>query len=807
MERLSQQLVPIKKPKLNFRCKVDLYTNLFPIEFTRQMHIYQYPYTIEPEVAVENSQIRRRIFMRLRNKLREIYGETIQTGDVMYALKKVDEVKSFEVKVGFKSDMVPYKVDILKCTQEVAFTAGDTALPTNLEKQVIEIIINSVLHNNPNLDFYRNLFVDKTKKKDLSYGNIRLNFFPGFTCSLIKTELGNFVNVTLKNKIISTQTILEFMIENGYKKGESQNKKVAETLQSLLIDRSFKTNYSRRNYKIEDVLFDKNPSNTSINYEGNTLSLVNYYKQSHNIDIKDKTQPLLVVTREGSQNEIITLYFLPEICYLCGLDDAAISNRQFMQSLANLTKLDPDTRVKAINEFLNLINSTSKKKVVDKNNNLIATLPSPKEKMEEFGLKIDLPKDNFHGVYLTPSQTSKNISKPFFPVESAVALTNWAMAYQANNYDEAGLLLELMQESAQSLKMTVNEPTWIEIGKPKANAKDYINEINKNQPSKFQFVMVLMGHESIYHEIKKDSLSKNGYVTQMVKSFWLRKVNQGRGGNEKRKAMSIATKLLFQINSKLGGFSYILRLPQEVTSKNLMLIGIDSSHISGKRTGVAMNATINNTFTKFYSNEEVILEANKDTLVFNIAKFVQKAIAEYKKANKRLPGGVVIYRQGVSLQQKEYLIEEVQKIDAFLCGNDDTHTLSTSPIKYYYILVNTKTNYKIFEKSKKGYNNPKEGLLVFEGVSNPDFFEFFIQPQKVTGGSATPTCYHVAYGNLDIPQIIPQLTLDLCFLYANWQGAVRVPNVAKNAEKLSKITAKSTKAPLHPNLVIGQAYL
>jgi hypothetical protein len=106
------------------------------------------------------------------------------------------------------------------------------------------------------------------------------------------------------------------------------------------------------------------------------------------------------------------------------------------------------------------------------------------------------------------------------------------------------------------------------------------------------------------------------------------------------------------------------------------------------------------------------------------------------------------------------------------------------------------------------YNNPEPGLLILDGVTNRNYFEFFIQPQEVTGGSATPTCFHVAYGNLNLQELIPKLTYDLWYLYNNRQeGAVRVPHVLKSAEKLSKMTAKVTRQQLNKNLKVGQSYL
>ena len=111
-----------------------------------------------------------------------------------------------------------------------------------------------------------------------------------------------------------------------------------------------------------------------------------------------------------------------------------------------------------------------------------------------------------------------------------------------------------------------------------------------------------------------------------------------------------------------------------------------------------------------------------------------EAINQYKKLNENLPKGIIIYRQGVSLQEKEFLKSEVYDIEEVRKQNN---------LLYYYILVNTKTTFKFFEKDKNQFYNPREGLLVIDGVTNRKFFEFYIQPQLVTQGCATPTCFHL----------------------------------------------------------------
>ena len=243
--------------------------------------------------------------------------------------------------------------------------------------------------------------------------------------------------------------------------------------------------------------------------------------------------------------------------------------------------------------------------------------------------------------------------------------------------------------------------------------------------------------------------------------------------------MSVCSKILLQINAKLGGCSYQIKNINK-DKKSLMVIGIDSSYIKKKGRGIAMVATIDDSFNNFYNKEEIINEddeKNIKKLEFCVKSFIEEAIEIYKSKNSIEPQGIIIYRQGVSLKENEYLELEIDQIDEF-CNIKD--------IDYYYILVNTKTTFKFFEVKEKRrnrnkvdifYNNPKPGLLIIDGVTNKRYFEFYIQPQEVTGGSATPTCFHVAYGNLDFAEKIPKFTYDLCYIYSNWQGAVRVPNV------------------------------
>ena len=777
---LTKAKLPYLKPE-----EKEIYVNLFKINIKKPLKLFQYPYAVAPEIDASDLRIRNKLFKYAstgekenRKKVKDFYGECFVFGDSLYAMKEIKDTLTFKSRL-YLDGLTEYTIKIQPKANERTINQNDLEKDP-LTKQFIEILIRDILRANPNLDFYRGLFVIKNQKKQLdSEKNGSVFFYPGYTTSFMETESGNYLNVTLKNKILSKDTVLEYMDYYGYKTQNEKNK-----LKDDLIGKSFKVTYAKKNFVIDDILFDRNPNIQDFMYDGKKVVLKDYYEKKYKIKIKNLNQPLLVVKKVDSTQKEINLYFVPELCNLAGLDDEFIKDRDFMKQLANFTKLTPKDRITKTNEFLKLLVNNEKKK---------PDQLSAKEKSELYGIEVTAL-DQHHKAYnikdtiLEGAGHSKiALNKPF-KVISKKDMTKWICLYRKSNYNDADYLFKSLSKASQGYGLVISEPEWVEMG-DRDDAQAWVNTaddyMNGNQ---YKFALFLLDkNDRIYRTIKIHSLCRQGYVSQVVKVSSL-----------KKNALSVCSKILLQINAKLSGVSYIAKFDNDVKDRKLMIIGVDSSHIKGKRTGVAMVATINPSFTNFYNKEHIIEEKTKEQFVFSISSFIEEAIAKYNEFNKHLPGGIIIYRQGVSFQQKEFLEKEVQNIQK-VCDKNK--------ILYEYILVNTKTTYKFFEYQKGGYVNPEGGLLVLNGVTNRNLFEFYIQPQKVTGGSATPSCFTVAYGNLNFPEIIPKLTFDLCHLYSNWQGPVRVPHVLKSAEKLSKMTAKYTCEELNASLSTGQAYL
>ena len=793
----------IKRDKLPYLKpgEKEIYVNLFKIKINKPLKLFQYPYSVSPEIDAADLRIRNKLFKyagigtkKDRKRLKDFYGECFISGDSLYGMNEVKESKTFNCKLYLDGE-TEYTITIQPKANQRTINQNDLEKDP-LTKQFIEILIQDILRANPNLDFYRGLFVLKNQKKVIdSKNNGSVNFYPGYTTSFMETESGNYLNVTLKNKILSTDTVLDFMEYYEYKKKKNQAQ-----IKKKLIGRSFKVSYAKKNYIIDDISFDRDPKSHNFMHDGKTKTLEEYYKEKYKINIKDLTQPLIVVKKKDAQGKDFDLYFVPEMCYLAGLDDEFLKDREFMKNLANYTKLDPKFRITKTNEFLKLLVET-KNKEIKRDGKVIKELSS-KEKSELYGIEISAL-DQLHKAYnmketelLAGKKKAITAKDKIFDVISKKDMSHWICLYRKSNYNDAEKLYNTLDKASQGYDLSIAEPEWVEMGDNDneeewaQTANDYMKKISEKDKNvkKYSFALFLLDrNDRIYSTLKYYSLCEHGYISQVVKASSLHK-----------NALSVCSKILLQINAKLSGVSYIAKFDKNIKDRNLMIIGVDSSHIRGKRTGVAMVATINPSFTNFYNKEQIILEEKKESFLISISSFIEEAIQKYNEINKTYPKGIIIYRQGVSFQQKEFLKNEVINIQK-VCDKNK--------LLYEYILVNTKTTYKFFEKDKGGYKNPDGGLLVLSGVTNRDLFEFYIQPQQVTGGSATPSCFTVAYGNMDFPEIIPKLTFDFCHLYSNWQGTVRVPHVLKLAEKLSKMTAKYTEAELHKNLSINQAYL
>ncbi len=194
-----------------------IYANLFQISILKDWVIYQYPIAFSPEVAKENQRMKRALFSKVEARVGQAYGEHFLAGDTIYAFKEVSELKQFE----FKDDKfnIEYVLAISPFSNRFAIN-DENPMQNPAIKQIYELIFKEILRSNPNLEFYRNLFVKTNEKKSVSSNRTTVDFFPGFSTAMVYTKMGAFLNISIKNKILSTASCLELLLNMRKGKGK-----------------------------------------------------------------------------------------------------------------------------------------------------------------------------------------------------------------------------------------------------------------------------------------------------------------------------------------------------------------------------------------------------------------------------------------------------------------------------------------------------------------------------------------------------------------------------------------------------------
>ena len=231
-----------------------------------------------------------------------------------------------------------------------------------------------------------------------------------------------------------------------------------------------------------------------------------------------------------------------------------------MSELSKITKIDPEKRVYQTKKILDLFSDIAKKD---------DSQLSPKEKSDLYGIEIKAPKKPFI-VYimketgLIAGNNAKITTKNrIFPVLEKKDMTSWICFYEETNYNDAETLYKCLSIASKQYGFDIGEPQWIEM-KDNSTSKDWIDTANdffqndKKTKNDYSFVIFLLGKNSkIYNALKKHSLCTNGYVSQIVKTKSLKSKGM----------MSVCSKILLQINSKLGGISYKTIIDKPIQEK------------------------------------------------------------------------------------------------------------------------------------------------------------------------------------------------------------------------------------------------
>jgi hypothetical protein len=239
------------------------------------------------------------------------------------------------------------------------------------------------------------------------------------------------------------------------------------------------------------------------------------------------------VKRRDPKGIEVSLYFIPELCHLGGLDDSAVKNGKFMKELAEYTKLIPAERVKKTNQFLNLLDCTESKKIKNKKKEIVKILPTSKEKIELYGFDIQPVKENFTACYMkqpilkTVNGKAIKTNEKIFKILKPIEMKNWLFLYEQHNYKDAEYFWNNLQKASKGYGILINEPEWVEMKNNSNYYEDWTESVNYYMKQfKYQFVLFFLDRKDfLYKDLKIHSLSEKGYVSQVVKTFSIKKIS------------------------------------------------------------------------------------------------------------------------------------------------------------------------------------------------------------------------------------------------------------------------------------------
>ena len=793
--------------------KVNIFVNAFPIKFNKDINVHKYPFTIVPETNEE--YIISNIFRKLYLEIFKIYGNFYRSGTNFYSVKEVSEPKDFSIEIVDKGK-IEYTIRVDKKAETSIIKKYQTLNFSQIHENIIFMIIREILTTNPNVKVDKDNFYLENNPQKIDGTGQSYYIHDGYKLSLKQTEVGLCLIVGIKNRVKGDLNVYDALMYDDRNYGYD----IEERIENL-IGKRFVPEGSSKSKQIYDISQDKTPSNKSINYGKETYTnYIKFFKDELKKEIKYPHQPMILVKRKGPENETKFSYYVPEFCTLNGINQYDIEDFNFMNELAEYTKLEPDKKIKQIYKCLDLFKDKTERKQKDdkkeedkkeeKEENAINEIKendiynTSDKKREFYGIELETSKlKNLFSYHLkqptfnNEKNTNLNLNKNNKVGRLNLDTDQWICLYNKSLEEHTYDLLECIDYCKKDLgiKIKSKDSNW--IGMESDKTKDWENTIEqeiKKHPVKFVILFISKRNNHLYNDLKKFSLCDKGYISQVIKFE-----NYIKAKNKKRDA-SYISKILLQINCKLGGANYFLNLDNNIFERNIIFVGINfglnSSHTweRGEKGAITMVATKDKYFSKFCTFNEIINCKDKNYILEIqelISQFIDNLILKYKKEEGCTPKNIIFYRQGISQYSIDAIKSEIKIIEE-VCNSKN--------INYYYTIVNMKTSLKLFEfntrknaKEKGNYKNPEPGLIVLDKVTDRNKFEFYLQPQKVTQGSATPTYFHVIYGNMNYPELLMQLTYWTTYIYPNWQNAVRIPHVLKLCEKFSYMTAKITR--------------
>lgn len=755
----------------------------------------QYSLEIQPEIDANNVALRRKILRAAGKEMKGYYDPYFSTGATLFSSAKNPQKElTFTVTVDSKE----FKLIIKKTDFKVDLNEIKTTSDANRNvRMFIDVIIKQIFQaNNGLVKFDDRSFYNYTMQTNIQGRAISL---PGFATASVITTTGLYLRINDKNKLISNQTALQKInqLKEKFKNGSYEVE-----IKQFFNHMSVMANYgTHRVYTIDDISFEKNLDNVRISIKGGDgnpkeVTLFEYYKLNYpNVPINDRNQPLLMHKVNPDSLEVV--YLVPELMMICGLDDDrndVQDPQEAKRKLASRGKLTPPQKLQKLETIQKILYNKEKKSLPAKQNKPRVEFPSADDVRRKWGLGFE-GFLHFNGRTLEPPRIifadgEQPINRGRFRQGRAVKPVHfsnreWVCYTTTDSKKDAEQMVQSLLRSARNLGINIEEPQIVAFNVRRAS--DFVEELRQqdlNHGKKLALVVLSRYTKHYYPDLKKFFYGEPGLPCQMVHT------------DKKGQNLSYYSNVLAQMVVKARGELHSINLDNKLKSTPSMIVGLDSSRAPQNQIKFVMSSSYNCNYSNYFTESATCPMSDKkptlQTLVKNAIDFFSRTNAP--EGSTFYPKMMFVYRNGGNDKQKVAQFQE--ELPAF---QEECKKIGC---KLVFISVNKKTDLKFFEETNRGLQNPQNGTIIDSDVVSPDYCEFYLQPQFVNSGTATPVHYHCLYDETNIPlNILENMTYRQTYYYWNWPGPIRTPAALKYAEMLNAFQSRYLKeSKIHANL-------
>lgn len=255
--------------------------------------------------------------------------------------------------------------------------------------------------------------------------------------------------------------------------------------------------------------------------------------------------------------------------------------------------------------------------------------------------------------------------------------------------------------------------------------------------------VIIIDRNDCYAQVKQAAELKVGILTQCIKSSTLARMSRGN-------PMMTIGNILLKVNAKLNGKNQEVIEPSyqkfNSLSDGVMFVGADVTHPSPDQRDIPSVVGVACSYDQVGFRYQCAwrLQLPTKEMIEDLENILTEHLKFYQQKNKKLPGKIMYYRDGVSEGQfAEVLSIEMTAIRAAMKKIYGT----APPAQVTFIVVQKRHHTRFFPTqrnlSEGKNNNIPAGTVVDKDIVHPFQYQFFLASHAAIQGVTKPSKYCV----------------------------------------------------------------